>query len=58
MFLRSIRAYDFRNLKVKSLGKGINVIYGNNGQEKTNGWKPSIFSRMQNHSELGICRKQ
>ena len=42
MFLRSIRAHDFRNLEGEiRWGKGINVIYGNNGQGKTN-WLESI----------------
>lgn len=37
MFLRSIRAHDFRNLEGEiQWGQGINVIYGNNGQGKTN----------------------
>src|SRR6266404_7935764 len=42
MFLRSIRAHDFRNLEGEvHWGKGINLIYGNNGQGKTN-WLESI----------------
>jgi len=42
MFLRSIRAHDFRNLEGEiHWGKGINVIYGNNGQGKTN-WLEAI----------------
>src|SRR5437870_2452367 len=42
MFLRSIRAHDFRNLEGEIYwGKGINVIYGNNGQGKTN-WLKAI----------------
>jgi DNA replication and repair protein RecF len=42
MFLRSIRAHDFRNLEGEiRWGKGINVIYGNNGQGKTN-WLEAI----------------
>jgi len=42
MFLRSIRAHDFRNLAGEiHWGKGINVIYGNNGQGKTN-WLEAI----------------
>jgi DNA replication and repair protein RecF len=42
MFLRSIRALDFRNLEGEiNWGKGINVIYGNNGQGKTN-WLEAI----------------
>jgi DNA replication and repair protein RecF len=37
MFLRSIRAHDFRNLEGEiQWGQGINVICGNNGQGKTN----------------------
>ena len=42
MFLRSIRAQDFRNLEGEiRWGRGINVIYGNNGQGKTN-WLEAI----------------
>jgi DNA replication and repair protein RecF len=42
MFLRSIRALDFRNLAGEiHWGNGINVIYGNNGQGKTN-WLEAI----------------
>lgn len=42
MFLRSIRAQDFRNLAGEiHWGNGINVIYGNNGQGKTN-WLEAI----------------
>jgi DNA replication and repair protein RecF len=42
MLLRSIRVLDFRNLEGEiSWGKGINVIYGNNGQGKTN-WLEAI----------------
>src|SRR5438552_4711843 len=42
MFLRSIRALDFRNLEGEiNWGKGINIIYGNNGQGKTN-WLEAI----------------
>lgn len=42
MFLRSIRTLDFRNLEGEiNWGKGINVIYGNNGQGKTN-WLEAI----------------
>jgi DNA replication and repair protein RecF len=42
MFLRSIRAVDFRNLEGEiDWGTGINVIYGNNGQGKTN-WLEAI----------------
>jgi DNA replication and repair protein RecF len=42
MFLRSTRAQDFRNLQGEiSWGQGINVIYGNNGQGKTN-WLEAI----------------
>src|SRR5260370_29110976 len=42
MFLRSIRANDFRNLEGDiQWRKGINVIHGNNGQGKTN-WLEAI----------------
>ena len=42
MFLRSIRALDFRNLEGEiTWGEGINVVYGNNGQGKTN-WLEAI----------------
>src|SRR6266404_9360885 len=42
MFLRSIRADNFRNLEGEiRWGAGINVIYGNNGQGKTN-WLEAI----------------
>jgi len=42
MFLRSIRAHDFRNLEGEiHWGRGTNVIYGNNGQGKTN-WLEAI----------------
>jgi DNA replication and repair protein RecF len=42
MFLKSIRALDFRNLEGEiNWGEGINVIYGNNGQGKTN-WLEAI----------------
>jgi DNA replication and repair protein RecF len=42
MLLRSIRAHDFRNLEGEiHWGEGINVIYGNNGQGKTN-WLEAI----------------
>lgn len=42
MFLRSTRAQDFRNLTGEIYwGRGINVIYGNNGQGKTN-WLEAI----------------
>src|SRR5438552_19187177 len=42
MFLRSIRILDFRNLEGEiNWGTGINVIYGNNGQGKTN-WLEAI----------------
>ncbi len=42
MFLRSIRIKDFRNLQGQiDCGKGTNVIYGNNGQGKTN-WLEAI----------------
>jgi len=42
MFLKSIQARDFRNLAGEiHWGDGINVIYGNNGQGKTN-WLEAI----------------
>jgi DNA replication and repair protein RecF len=42
MFLRSIRANNFRNLEGEiRWGAGINVIYGNNGQGKTN-WLEAV----------------
>lgn len=42
MFLRSTRAQDFRNLTGEiHWGRGINVIFGNNGQGKTN-WLEAI----------------
>jgi DNA replication and repair protein RecF len=42
MFLRSTRAENFRNLQGEiHWGSGINVIYGNNGQGKTN-WLEAI----------------
>src|SRR5438128_296788 len=42
MFLRSIGTRDFRNLHGEiGFGKGINIIYGNNGQGKTN-WLEAI----------------
>ena len=42
MFLRSIRVQDFRNLQGEiDWGKGTNVIYGNNGQGKTN-WLEAV----------------
>ena len=42
MFLRSIRVQDFRNLQgAIDWGKGTNVIYGNNGQGKTN-WLEAV----------------
>ena len=42
MFLRSIRVKDFRNLHGEiDWGKGTNVIYGNNGQGKTN-WLEAV----------------
>jgi DNA replication and repair protein RecF len=42
MFLRSIRANNFRNLEGEiRWGPGINVIYGNNGQGKTN-WLEAV----------------
>jgi DNA replication and repair protein RecF len=43
MFLRSIEAQEFRNLQGKIIwGEGLNVLYGNNGQGKTN-WLESIY---------------
>jgi DNA replication and repair protein RecF len=42
MLLKLIRAEDFRNLKGEiKWGNGINVIYGNNGQGKTN-WLEAV----------------
>ncbi|HEU0047076.1 MAG TPA: AAA family ATPase, partial [Nitrososphaera sp.] len=42
MFLRSIRVKDFRNVHGEiDWGKGTNVIYGNNGQGKTN-WLEAV----------------
>jgi DNA replication and repair protein RecF len=41
--LRSIRASGFRNLEgAVDWGKGINILYGNNGQGKTN-WLEAIY---------------
>ena len=43
MFLRSIEARDFRNLGGEIIwGNGLNVLYGNNGQGKTN-WLEAIY---------------
>ncbi|MDO4963520.1 MAG: AAA family ATPase, partial [bacterium] len=38
MYLKSLKLHDFRNYKKLniSLTKGINIIYGNNAQGKTN----------------------
>ena len=43
MILESIEAYNFRNLSGTILwGSGLNIIYGNNGQGKTN-WLEGIY---------------
>ena len=43
MILESIEAHDFRNLSGKiTWGRGLNIIYGNNGQGKTN-WLEAIY---------------
>lgn len=43
MILESLEAADFRNLSGKILfGPGLNIIYGNNGQGKTN-WLEGIY---------------
>lgn len=43
MFLESIEAKNFRNLNGRiSWGRGLNIIYGNNGQGKTN-WLEAIY---------------
>jgi DNA replication and repair protein RecF len=43
MFLDSIEANNFRNLKGRILwGRGLNILYGNNGQGKTN-WLEAIY---------------
>ncbi len=43
MFLESIEANNFRNLSGRiSWGRGLNIIYGNNGQGKTN-WLEAIY---------------
>lgn len=43
MFLRSIAAQKFRNLEGEIIwGDGLNILYGNNGQGKTN-WLEAIY---------------
>ncbi len=43
MLLESLEAHNFRNLSGKiSWGAGLNVIYGDNGQGKTN-WLEAIY---------------
>ena len=43
MLLESLEAHCFRNLSGKiSWGPGLNVIFGENGQEKTN-WLEAIY---------------
>ncbi|MCA1592476.1 MAG: DNA replication and repair protein RecF [Acidobacteria bacterium] len=43
MLLESLEAHQFRNLSGKiSWGKGLNIIYGDNGQGKTN-WLEAIY---------------
>jgi len=43
MILRSVEAQSFRNLAGKNLwGEGLNILYGNNGQGKTN-WLEAIY---------------
>ena len=43
MFLRSIETRDFRNLQGRIIwGNGLNVLFGNNGQGKTN-WLEAIY---------------
>ena len=43
MILRSVEAQCFRNLAGKNLwGDGLNILYGNNGQGKTN-WLEAIY---------------
>lgn len=43
MFLRSIEAYDFRNLEGKIVwGSGLNILHGNNGEGKSN-WLEAIY---------------
>lgn len=43
MILKSLEAENFRNLSGKILfGRGLNIIYGNNGQGKTN-WLEGIY---------------
>jgi len=43
MILEAIEAHDFRNLSGKiTWGHGLNIIYGNNGQGKTN-WLEGIY---------------
>jgi DNA replication and repair protein RecF len=43
MILRSVEAQSFRNLAGKNVwGEGLNILYGNNGQGKTN-WLEAIY---------------
>jgi DNA replication and repair protein RecF len=43
MYLREIAAHDFRNLKGEiSWERGLNILFGNNGQGKTN-WLEAIY---------------
>ena len=43
MFLESIEAENFRNLNGKIIcGQGLNIIFGENGQGKTN-WLEAIY---------------
>ncbi len=43
MILRSVEAENFRNLSGKNFwGEGLNILYGNNGQGKTN-WLEAIY---------------
>src|SRR5213593_1648389 len=43
MFVTSVEAHDFRNLSGGiSCGKGLNILFGNNGQGKTN-WLEAIY---------------
>ena len=43
MILRSVEVHGFRNLTGKNLwGEGLNILYGNNGQGKTN-WLEAIY---------------
>jgi len=41
MILDSLEVKDFRNLSGRiSWGRGLNIIFGNNGQVRQTGWKP------------------